>query len=138
MKRLLPLVGVAMLVFSACAQAGSTPSGPARVTVTMSEWSVKLSQVSVLAGQVTFVLKNDGKITHELAILQTDLAQDKIPVRANDAKKVQEPGMVGEIEGVGPGITKEATFDLKPGNYVLICNEEEHYKAGMYLAFAVK
>ena len=138
MKRLLPLVSVAMLVLSACAQAGSTRSGPARVTVTMSEWSVKLSQPSVLAGQVTFVLKNDGKITHELAILQTDLPYNKIPVRANDAKKVQEPGMVGEIEGVGPGITKEATFDLKPGNYVLICNEEEHYMAGMYLAFTVK
>ena len=137
MKRLLRLAAIAMLVLSACAQTGSAPSGPAKVTVTMSEWSVKLSQPSVLAGQVTFVLKNDGKITHELAILQTDLPYDKIPVRANDAKKVQEPGMVGEIEGVDAGNTKEATFDLKPGNYVLICNEEEHYKAGMYLAFVV-
>jgi uncharacterized cupredoxin-like copper-binding protein len=25
-----------------------------------------------------------------------------------------------------------------PGNYVLICNEESHYQAGMHLAFVVK
>ena len=138
MKTLLPIAAVAMLVLGACAQTGSAQGGPAKVTVTMSEWSVKVSQTSVPAGQVTFVLKNDGKVTHELAILQTDLPHDKIPARVENAKKVQEPGIVGEIEDVGAGSTKEAMFDLKPGSYVLICNEEEHYQAGMHLAFVVK
>ena len=138
MKRLLLFTMIATLVLGACAQTGSAPGGPAKVTVTMSEWSIKLSQTSVQAGQVTFAVKNDGKVTHEMAILKTDLSHDKIPVRAENAKKVQEPGIAGEIEDVDAGATKEATFDLKPGSYVLICNEEEHYQAGMHLAFVVK
>ncbi len=137
MKKILPLLAAAMLLASACGQAGAQ-SGPAKITVTMDEWNVKLSQASVTAGQVTFALKNNGKIVHELAVLKTDLAHDKIPVRPTDATKVQEPGIVGEIEDVDRGQTKEAIFDLTPGTYVLICNEKEHYQAGMHVAFTVK
>ena len=137
MKKFLPILAAAMLLASACGQAGAQ-SGLAKITVTMDEWNVKLSQPSVSAGQVTFALKNTGKLAHELAILKTDLAHDKIPVRPTDATKVQEPGMIGEIEGVDPGQTKEGIFDLTPGTYVIICNEKEHYQAGMHVAFTVK
>lgn len=137
MKKLLPILAAAMLLATACGQAGAA-SGPSKITVTMDEWNVKPSQVTVNAGQVTFALKNSGKLVHELAILKTDLAHDKIPLRPTDAKKVQEPGNIGEIEDVEPGQTKEAVFDLTPGHYVLICNEEAHYAAGMHIAFTVK
>jgi uncharacterized cupredoxin-like copper-binding protein len=137
MKRFLPLAATAMLVLGACAQAGAQ-GGPATVTVSMSEWSVKMSQTSLPAGQVTFALKNEGKLTHELAILKTDLPHDKIPARLDDAAKVQEIGIIGEIEDVEAGLTKSDVFDLAPGNYVLICNEVSHYAAGMHLAFVVK
>ena len=137
MKKILPLLAAAMLLASACGQAGAQ-NGPAKLTVTMDEWNVKLSPASVTAGEVTFILKNTGKLVHELAILKTDLAHDKIPVRPTDAKKVQEPGIIGEIEDVDPGQTKEQIFDLTPGRYVLICNYESHYQAGMHVAFAVK
>jgi uncharacterized cupredoxin-like copper-binding protein len=137
MKKLLPLLAAAMLLTSACAQAGAA-SGPTKVTVTMNEWGVTLSQASVPAGKVTFVLKNTGKLTHELVILKTELASDKIPMRPAEPKKVTEPGSVGEIEDVDAGQTKQDTFDLAPGNYVLMCNEEEHYQAGMHIAFKVK
>ncbi len=138
MKKVLPVLVATMLVLGACALTGNTQSGPAKVTVTMSEWSVKLSQSTVPAGHVTFALKNDGKLAHELAILKTDLAHDKIPVRVEDATKVQEIGIIGEIEDVDAGQSKEDAFDLAPGNYVLICNQESHYGAGMHLAFVVK
>jgi uncharacterized cupredoxin-like copper-binding protein len=138
MKRFLPFAAIAMLVLGACAQTGSAQSGPAKVTVTMTEWSVKISQTTLPAGQVSFALKNDGKLTHELAILKTDLPHDKIPARVEDATKVQEIGIIGEIEDVEAGLTKADVFDLVPGNYVLICNEVSHYQAGMHLAFVVK
>lgn len=137
MRKILSILAISMLALSACGQAGAQP-GPAKLTVTMDEWNVKLSQSSVPAGQVTFVLKNTGKLVHELAILKTDLAHDKIPVRPTDATKVEESGMIGEIEGVDSGQTKEEIFDLTPGTYVLICNEEAHYQAGMHIAFTVK
>jgi uncharacterized cupredoxin-like copper-binding protein len=138
MKKFLPFAAIAMLVLGAWAQTGNAQGGPAKVTVTMTEWSVKMSQTTLPAGQVTFALKNDGKLTHELAILKTDLPHDKIPVRVEDATKVQEIGIIGEIEDVDAGLTKADVFDLVPGNYVLICNEVSHYQAGMHLAFVVK
>jgi uncharacterized cupredoxin-like copper-binding protein len=138
MKKVLTVITLTMLVLGACAQAGTAPSGPSKVTVSMDEWSVKLSQNSVPAGEVTFALKNNGKLSHELAILKTNLAHDKIPARANDATKVEEPGSIGEIEDVEAGTSKEATFTLTPGNYVLICNEQAHYQAGMHIAFVVR
>ncbi len=103
MKRLLGFAAIAMLVLGACAQAGAQ-NGPAKVTVTMNEWSVKMSQTTLPAGQVTFALRNDGKLTHELAILKTDLPHDKIPARVEDATKVQEIGIIGEIEEVTSAI----------------------------------
>src|SRR6266545_2093854 len=33
--------------------------------------------------------------------------------------------------------TKSTTIDLKPGNYVLVCNIERHYEKGMRTAFTV-
>lgn len=136
MKRLAPLVAIALFILAACAQAGQ--AGPGKVTVTVDEWTVKPSQASVPAGQVTFAVKNTGKLTHEVAILRTDLAHDKIPVRDTDPTKVQEPGMIGMIEGVDAGQTKQALFDLTPGSYVLVCNEASHYQAGMHIAFVVR
>jgi uncharacterized cupredoxin-like copper-binding protein len=144
MKRLLlPVAAIAMLVLGACAGTGNagtgaTQSGPAKATVTMTEWTVNLSQTTLPAGKVTISLKNDGKLTHEMAILKTDLPHDKIPARVEDASKVQEIGIIGEIEDVEAGTTKADVFDLVPGNYVLICNEVAHYMAGMHLAFVVK
>lgn len=136
MKKFLPILAAAMLLASACGQAGAQ-SGPSKITVTMDEWTVKLSQTSIPAGKVTFALKNSGKLMHELVILKTDLAPDKIPTRPEDATKVQELGSVGEIADVEAGKTKEDAFDLTPGNYVLICNEESHYGSGMHIPFTV-
>ena len=133
MKRLGVLAAVTYLL-AACGQAGSA----GKITVTMDEWSIKLSETSAPAGDVSFVLKNNGKVTHELAILKTDLAPDRLAYRANDPSKAEEPGNVGEIEDVAPGASKEGTFKLTPGKYVLVCNEPEHYKAGMRIALVVK
>ncbi len=132
MRALVSIAIIAALLLVACAQ------GPAKVAVTMDEWSIKLSQGEVPAGKVTFVLRNAGKVDHELVVLKTDIAPDKLALRANNPKKAEEPGNVGEIEDVAPGASKEATFDLTPGKYVILCNEEDHYKAGMRVSFVVK
>ena len=47
--------------------------------------------------------------------------------------------LIGEIEEFAPGTQAADTFDLTPGNYVLICNIaemengelESHYQLGM-------
>ena len=137
MKKILSILVISMLALSACGQASAQP-GAAKVTVTMTEWAVNLSQASIPAGKVTFVLKNTGTVTHELIIAKTDLAQDKLPIQTEDPLKVDESASIGEIGDVDAGQTKEDIFDLAPGSYVLMCNEQSHYMAGMHIAFTVK
>ena len=38
---------------------------------------------------------------------------------------------LGEITDLKPGAHGKLTLNLKPGSYLLICNEPGHYKAGM-------
>jgi uncharacterized cupredoxin-like copper-binding protein len=137
MMKVVALLTAATIALTACGQVGAA-SGPAKINVTEDEWHITMSQTSIPAGQVTFVLKNQGNLQHELVFLKTDVAQDKIAPSADEPGTVDESASIGEIEDVDAGQTKEATFDLKPGNYVLLCNKESHYESGMHVAFVVK
>ncbi len=117
--------------------------------MTLQEWAVLPAQSAVRAGSVTFNLKNAGPDDpHELVVIKTDLAPDKLPTDADG--KVDEEGagieFIGEIEEFDPNKSETATFDLKAGKYVLICNiveeeadgdKEAHYKMGMFTSFTV-
>lgn len=141
------LIAMAVLVVAACSAA--KPSG-GTVDIALQEWAVIPAQTSVNAGPVTFNVKNTGPDDpHEMVVIKTDLAPDSLP--ANELGKVDEEGagveVIGEVEEFDPGGTESATFDLKAGSYVLICNilqdepdgsKEAHYKMGMYTAFSVK
>lgn len=136
---LISVVLLAGLVATACAP--SAPPGPTAVRATMDEFTIKLSATSAPAGKVTFQVANQGKVEHELVVLKTDLAPNALKMRAANPKKVDEEAgtqNLGEVEDVGAGETKSGTFDLPAGKYVLICNVEDHYKAGMAVAFEVK
>jgi uncharacterized cupredoxin-like copper-binding protein len=101
------------------------------------------------AGDVTFVVKNDGNIVHELVVLQTDTAFDQIPVNAagdppatvaSGANKILEDNNVGESgePDVAKGDTRTFTIkDMKPGHYVLVCNLAAHYQMGLRAEFTV-
>lgn len=111
---------------------------PNVVSVTLTEMKVQPAQASVLAGPVRFTVANAGAALHELVILKTTLAEDKLPVRATDATKVEETGSVGELEDVAAGATGSLDVTLTVGSYVLICNKPGHYAAGMHTAFSVQ
>lgn len=101
------------------------------------------------AGDVTFVVKNDGNIVHELVVLQTDAAFDQIPVNAagdppapvaSGANKILEDNNVGETgePDVEKGDTRTFTIkDMKPGHYVLVCNLAAHYQMGLRAEFTI-
>jgi uncharacterized cupredoxin-like copper-binding protein len=108
-----------------------------------------VSSATAPAGDVTFVVKNTGTIDHEMVVLKTDLAFDKLPVTyAGDppakvtagGDKVGEDGNVGETgePDVKPGGTRTFTIkDMKAGSYALVCNIAKHYPLGMRAAFTV-
>jgi uncharacterized cupredoxin-like copper-binding protein len=103
----------------------------------------------VPAGDVTFVVTNNGTIDHEMVVLQTSTAFDKLPVDnagdppapvASGGDKVSEDKNVGETgdPDVKPGVTRTFTIkNMKAGSYVLLCNIARHYGLGMRAAFTV-
>ncbi|HEX6208019.1 MAG TPA: hypothetical protein VF058_06615 [Actinomycetota bacterium] len=120
------VVAVTMLLATACADTETGDGGEGgTVDVTLQEWSVVAGQDSVAAGPVTFNVTNEGPDhPHELVVIRTDLDPAELPT--TDEGAVDEEGegieVIGEIEEFPPGETHDATFDLEPGSYVLVCN----------------
>src|SRR2546429_6744559 len=89
------------------------PGVASTVNVKLSEWNVVLSQASVAAGPVTFVITNAGSIPHGF--------------------EVEGQGIEKEIETIQPGASDTLTLTLKPGTYEVYCpvGEDSHKKLGM-------
>jgi uncharacterized cupredoxin-like copper-binding protein len=106
------------------------------VNATLTDMKIAVDRSSISAGPVTFVVKNGGSVEHELVVIQTSVAQDKI-APGTDAGKVDETGNLGETGNVIAGGSNTFTVALAAGHYVLICNEIGHYGMGMHMAFTV-
>ena len=124
------LVGLAAVLVPIALGAGST------VSVRLKEFTLTPRPATVKPGKVTFVVKNTGKLEHELVVMKTNVAPGKLPLNAKG--RVPEKGVMGEAGDIKPGQTKKVTLTLKPGKYVLLCNLAGHYKAGQYAGFTVK
>lgn len=141
MKALLATAAVSVLLLAACGTAGGTgaTTGNARtVNATLTDNKIVLDQTSVPSGTITFNVKNAGTMVHEVVVLKTDVAADKIAPDPDEAGKMSEDGSQGESGDLNPTEAKSFTLDLQPGNYVLICNQPAHYLLGMHIAFVVK
>ena len=136
-------------VAASASAASPAPSGTTSVSVGLQEFSIAPSVASVPAGTLKFVAKNSGPDDiHEMVVLRTDLDPAALPVDKDGKADEEADGItsIGETGDVAVGETKEASFDLAPGKYVLICNIvqtepdgsiEAHYKVGMRTAFTV-
>ena len=124
-------VAAALVVSCSAAAKGGT------VNATLTEMKIVLDRTSIPAGPITFVVKNNGTMEHELVVIQTDLAEDKLPPDVEEPGKVDETGNVGETGEVKPGESKTFTITIPAGHYVIMCNEAGHYSAGMHLTFTV-
>ena len=121
-----------------CGQSGTGGPVETIVNAELGEYYIKLDQTSVPAGKVTFAAFNAGKMEHELIIIKTDLAADKLPMgREGDPTRVDEDKLAtfGEVEDIAAKRTKSGTFDLTAGKYLLICNKAGHFVAGQWIAF---
>ena len=67
---------------------------------------------------------------HELKVIKTDLAPDKLPVDGATAKASEE-GKVGELVSIPGGASRKLVLELAAGKYVLLCNVAGHYQLGM-------
>ena len=106
-----------------------------KLTVRMTEYAFTPSDTTAKAGKLTISAPNDGKVEHELVLLKTDADPAALP---KDGDEVDESTSVGEISDVAAGETKEHSFRLKPGKYVMVCALPGHYESGMYGSLTVK
>jgi len=134
--RLLAMLAIAAALVVGCS-AAVAPAKGGTVNATLTEMKIALDRTSIPAGPVTFVVKNSGTVVHELVVLQTDVAQDKLVADAAQAGKVVEIGNLGETGDMAVGESKTFTVTLPAGHYVLMCNEVGHYAGGMHLGFTV-
>ncbi|HZP25451.1 MAG TPA: hypothetical protein VFB90_00195 [Dehalococcoidia bacterium] len=160
LRKLLPLLlfaGVSALAF-ACGgdggvehigspEASATGTAQAELTVNpnaevlnvqMGEWFVRPERSSARAGDLTLSARNGGTTLHELVVIKTDTAEDKLPATNGKVDEEKAGEVIGEIDQFNAGLTRAGTLNLKAGKYVFICNIVGHYELGMHAAFTVQ
>ena len=135
------LVSAALAVPVAVALRHEPPPRGTPVSVLLDDFRVRSDRAVVPAGPVRFRLANNGPSTHELIVVRTDRAADRLPLQ-HDGLTVEEEGSgvhhVGEAEGLDIGDRRTLVLGLTPGHYVLFCNMEGHYLGGMHVGFTVR
>ena len=116
------------------ASPAETASGSA-VSVALVEWKLLPGQVTVRAGRVTFVVRNEGTMDHEFLVLRSDRHHHSLKVKGGQAV---ETGRLGEIPKIPAGTSKRITLRVQPGKYVLLCNMLGHYQAGQFAALRAR
>jgi uncharacterized cupredoxin-like copper-binding protein len=117
-----------------------TPSGTP-VNVLLEDFRVRQDAAVVPAGTVSFRILNQGPTTHEVIVVRTDLAPDKLPLQPDGLTVNEEaPGidLLDEVEGLDIDDRETLALRLAPGHYVLYCNLEGHYLGGMHEALTVR
>ena len=100
--------------------------------------SITLDHDALKPGRVTLQAENRSKtLVHEVLIAR-DSGAKELPFDAKHDRVVEtRVHPLGEISYLAPGKTGTLSLNLKPGNYVLFCNQPGHYKNGMIARLTV-
>ena len=114
---------VVALALAGCSSTGGSssaaPSGASgAIKVSASEYRFEPATLTSTSGNVTFEVTNAGTTEHEFEVLQGET-------------------VVGEIEGLVPGLTRNLTVTLSPGDYTYVCRLAAHDQLGMKGALSV-
>ncbi len=105
------------------------------------DMALKLDKNTVPAGKVTFKGTNtsvDGTV-HEMLVVKVASKHPNLPYNEDTLlvpeDKIKSLGEIGEINAGDKG---GLTIDMKPGTYLLFCNQPGHFAANMKTLFFVK
>lgn len=131
-------IAAGVLIAGCGSGAGASATAGARINITERDFHIGLSTSTVQAGTVTLHIHNAGPDDHELIVAPQ--LRNGLPLRS-DGFTVNEEAIAssepGSIEPQLPGGSENLVVDLKPGRYVLFCNMEGHYMAGMHTTLVV-
>lgn len=97
------LLAALPLVLAACTGSTSDSDGDA-IAVSSSDDACEVSTTEAAAGTVVFSVTNDG----------TDVTE--FYLYGSDGQTV-----IGEVEDISPGLSRNLTVDVDPGDYVTAC-----------------
>src|SRR3990170_6410737 len=129
-QRIATVAVVATIAVGIGAMQGFAGLAAATVNVTVKEFSLKASAKIVPPGKVTFVVRNIGRVDHELVVLRTNRPAKELDLASTG--DVYEVGRVGRTSPIDAGKTQKLTLTLKVGHYALLCNLPGHYRAGQF------
>ena len=115
------LLAVAALVLGGCGDGNTFRTDRPQLELTVDEYRIVPQDIVVEPGRLKFVVRNTGRLTHNLVI--------QIPPKDSGDK----PVLVNRTETMQPGQTAPAIkVDLEPGAYRLVCTIANHDDLGQF------
>jgi uncharacterized cupredoxin-like copper-binding protein len=98
---------------------------------------IVLDRDTVKPGRVTLQAVNESKsLTHEVLVIRD--TGKPLPMDSKQSRVVEKRiHSLGEISELAPGKRGELTLNLKPGTYLLFCNQPAHFQDGMQAKLTV-
>ena len=94
---------------------------------------------SVKGGRVTIYATNKSQaLVHEVIVVLPPANGAPLPYGDKQGRVIEKQIKdLGEVPDLSPGQSGSLSVRLVPGNYLLICNQPSHYKAGMWTKLTV-
>ena len=106
------------LALAGCADAPTATLETRTLRIVADEYSLTPQEVSVPAGRLTLVLRNRGRLHHNVHV--------RVP-REEPGEQAQD---LGGTDTAPRGETVRETLDLRPGTYELVCTNHNHDDLG--------
>jgi len=129
-----------VVLVMALAALSLTACGSNAIGITLTNHKITPTVTSARAGDITFNITNGSTdLIHEVIVVKTDLAADKLPLRGDGSGRVDETkiDVRGAKEDIPAGKSETLTVNLSAGRYVLMCNVDDHYSKKMFIEFTV-
>lgn len=141
---------VFLILIAAAAALAAGDGSSATPEVRLTEFRIDAPS-TLRAGETELVVRNSGRIDHDLVIVRTNRAAGDLPIGLNGVA----PQLAGKVvfgaphsghdkhggaprHHYAPGSSKKSAVTLTPGRYVLLCSLSGHYMQGQRTSLEVR
>jgi uncharacterized cupredoxin-like copper-binding protein len=128
------------VTYAATAQIVAVTLQDSSVDPSNSGMVIRADPTKVKAGRLTVEAVNRSKdLVHEVLVVPAPSDGTELPYDTNINTIIEKRvHSLGEISELKPGKRGKLTLNLKPGTYLLLCNQPGHYKMGMSTNLVVR